>query len=224
MSEFLPTEISVIAFDLDGTLIDTAPDLTVALNHMLARLGRGQLSQAQVLGMIGRGVRVLIEKGLAATGEVTPELVEEGLKVFLSYYEEHIADESRPYEGVAATLDLLAARGVKLAICTNKPEHHTRKLLAAFGWTERFASVIGGDTLPARKPDPAPLREAIRRAGGGSAILVGDSITDFETARAAEVPCVVVSYGYRDRPAEEFGATLVIDRFEQLAVGPVRIA
>lgn len=215
---------SVVVFDLDGTLVDTAPDLSAALNHMLGQLGREQLPQARVLGMIGRGVRVLIEQGLAATGETTPEMLEEGLKIFLSYYEAHIADRSRPYEGVETTLDLLAARGVRLAICTNKPEQPTCKLLAALGWTGRFASVIGGDTLPERKPDPAPLREAIRRVGGGPAVLVGDSMTDVETARAAELPCVVVTYGYRDRLAEELGATILIDRFEQLAVGPARIA
>lgn len=215
---------SVVVFDLDGTLVDTAPDLTAALNHMLGQLGREQLPQARVLGMIGRGVRVLIQQGVAATGETTPEVLEEGLKFFLSYYEAHIADRSRPYEGVETTLDLLAARGVRLAICTNKPEQPTRKLLAALGWTGRFASVIGGDTLPKRKPDPAPLREAIRRVGGGSAVLVGDSMTDVETAKAAELPCVVVTYGYRDRPAEELGATILIDRFEQLAVGLARIA
>lgn len=215
---------SVVVFDLDGTLVDTAPDLTTALNHMLGQLGREQLPQARVLGMIGRGVRVLIEQGLSATGEVTPEAVEEGLKIFLSYYEMHIADESRPYEGVEATLDSLGARGVRLAICTNKPEHHTRKLLTALGWSNRFASVIGGDTLPKRKPDPAPLREAIRRAGGGSAVLVGDSMTDVETAVVANLPCVVVTYGYRDRPAEDLGATILIDRFEQLVVGLARIA
>ncbi len=208
--------LAVVVFDLDGTLIDTAPDLTIALNHMLAQTGREQLSQARVLGMIGRGARVLIGNGLAATGTATPESIEKGLAIFLTYYEAHIADRSRPYEGVEATLDLLAARGVKLAICTNKPEQHTRRLLAAFGWTGRFAAIIGGDTLAARKPDPAPLREAIRRAGDGSAVLVGDSITDIETARAAQLPCVAVTYGYRDRPAAELGATVTIDRFEQL--------
>ena len=211
-------------FDLDRTLIDTAPDLTDALNYMLAQLGREQLARDQVLGMIGRGVRALIESGLSATGGITPEAVEQGLKIFLSYYEAHIADRSRPYEGVEATLDLLAARGVKLAICTNKPERHTRKLLAAFGWTDRFAAIIGGDTLTARKPDPAPLREAILRSGGGSAVLVGDSITDVETAAAAELPCVMVTYGYRDRAAKDLGATILIDRFEELVAALAKIA
>jgi phosphoglycolate phosphatase len=190
--------------------------LTAALNYMLAQLGREQLSRAKVLGMIGRGVRVLVEKGLAATGSATPELLERGLAIYVPYYEAHIAVHSRPYGGAEAALDLLRMCGARLAICTNKPEHPTRKLLAVFGWTDFFASVIGGDTLPARKPDAAPLLEAVRRAGGGAAVMVGDSITDIETANAARLPSVAVSFGYRDRPAKELGATAVIDRFDEL--------
>jgi phosphoglycolate phosphatase len=206
----------VVVFDLDGTLADTAPDLTAALNHMLAQLGREPVPAARVIEMVGRGMRNLVERGLGATGVVTPALVEQALPIFFEYYEAHIADGSRPYEGAEAALDLLRARGARIAICTNKPEGLTRKLLAAFGWTERFASVIGGDTLQVRKPDGAPLREAIARAGGGRAVLVGDSITDVQTARAAGWPCVAVTWGFRDRPAEELGATELIERFAQL--------
>jgi phosphoglycolate phosphatase len=148
---------------------------------------------------------------------MTPALVEEALPIFLQYYEVHIADRSRPYEGATDALDLLRARGANLALCTNKPEQLARKLLAAFGWSERFAGVVGGDTLPARKPDPALLREAIRQAGGGSAVLVGDSITDIQTAAAAGLPCVAVTFGFRDRQATELGATALIDHFDQLA-------
>ena len=207
---------AVVAFDLDGTLADTAPDLTDALNHMLARLGRDEVPKAAVLGMIGRGVRALVEKGLAVSGPTTAALLEDGLRIFLEYYEMHIADGSRPYEGAEAALDLLEMGGARLAICTNKPERLTRKLLAAFGWTERFASVVGGDTLAIRKPGAAPLLEAIRRAGGGPAVFVGDSITDTRTAAAAGLPCIAVTFGFRDRPAEALGATGLIDRFDQL--------
>lgn len=207
---------AVVAFDLDGTLADTSPDLTEALNHMLVQLGRNPVPGARVIEMVGRGMRNLIERALAATGLITPAAVEEALPIFLEYYEAHIADRSRPYEGAEAALDLLAARGAKLAICTNKPEYLTRKLLAAFGWSERFAGVVGGDTLALRKPDAAPLLEAIRQAGGGPAVLVGDSITDIQTAAAAGLPCVAVTFGFRDRPATELGATTLIDRFDQL--------
>ena len=207
---------AVVVFDLDGTLIDTAPDLTDALNFTLVQLGREKVPGAKVIEMVGRGTRNLVERGLAATGSVTPELVEGALAIFLARYEEHIADRSQPYEGVEAALDSLRAREARLAVCTNKPERLSRKLLATFGWTERFGAVVGGNTLTVRKPEAAPLREAIRLAGGGPAVLVGDSITDVETARAAGIPCVAVTYGFRDRPAAELGATHLIDRFEQL--------
>ncbi len=207
---------AVVVFDLDGTLANTAPDLTDALNQMLVRLGREPVPAARVIEMVGRGTRNLVERGLGATGPATPELVEQALPIFLESYEPHIADKSRPYDGAEAVLDLLRERGVRLAICTNKPEGLSRKLLAAFGWTERFASVIGGDTLSVRKPDAAPLREAIRQAGGGPAVLVGDSITDVQTANATGLPCLAVTWGFRDRPAEALGATTLIDRFDQL--------
>ncbi len=207
---------AVVAFDLDGTLVDSAPDLTAALNFALRQFDRGEVTEAMVRGMIGRGVRVLIEQGLGATGDVSPELIDEVLPVYLQYYLAHIADGTRPYEGVEPALTLLREQGARLAMCTNKPEGHTRKLLTALGWTEYFASVIGGDTLPVRKPDAMPLLEAVARAGGGAAVLVGDSITDVETARAARLPCVVLSHGFRDRPAEELGADRVIERFADL--------
>jgi phosphoglycolate phosphatase len=207
---------SVVVFDLDGTLINTAPDLTDALNHMLGRLGREPVPAAKVIEIVGRGMRNLVERSLDATGSARPAPEEKALSIFLEYYEAHIADGTRPYEGAEAALDRLRRRGARLAICTNKPENLTRKLLAAFGWTERFASVIGGDTLPARKPDAAPLREAIDRAGGGRAVLVGDSITDVQTANAAGLPCMAVTWGFRDRPAEALGATGLIDRFDEL--------
>jgi phosphoglycolate phosphatase len=207
---------AVVVFDLDGTLIDTAPDLSAALNHMLARLGREQMPGARVIEMVGHGTRKLVERGLAATGPIMPEMLEKALPIFLDYYEAHIADGSRPYEGVEAALDLLRGRGEQLAVCTNKPERLSRKLLAMLGWTQRFAAVVGGDTLTVRKPEAAPLREAVRLAGGGRAVLVGDSITDVETARAADIPCVAVTYGFRDRPATELGADQLIDGFEQL--------
>ncbi len=207
---------AVVVFDLDGTLINTAPDLTDALNYMLGWLGREPVPAAKVIEMVGRGMRNLVERGLRATGSAPPALLEKALQVFLEYYEAHIADATRPYDGAETALDLLRVRGAQLAICTNKPENLTRKLLAAFGWTERFDSVVGGDTLAVRKPDAAPLREAIQRAGGGRAVLVGDSITDVLTAKAAGLPCLVVTFGFRDRPGEALGATGLIDRFDQL--------
>lgn len=206
----------VVAFDLDGTLADTAPDLTSALNHALAALGRPPVPAEDVRHMVGHGARALLTKGLAATGELTEELVDQGFPIFFDYYAAHIADGSRPFDGLIAALDTLTARGVKLAICTNKPESLSSALIEALGWTDRFASLVGGDTLPVRKPDPAPLFEAIARAGGGRAAFVGDSITDTDTARAAGLPCVAVTFGFSDRPAEQLGASVLIDHYDQL--------
>lgn len=206
----------VVAFDLDGTLADTAPDLTAALNHSLGVLGREAVPEESVRHMVGHGARALLTKGLAATGAMTPALVDEGFPIFLGYYKKHIADRTRPFPGLEAALDDLAARGVRLAVCTNKLEGLARELVTALGWDGRFASIVGGDTLPVRKPDPAPLFEAIARAGGGRAAFIGDSITDTDTARAARIPCVAVSFGFSDRPPEQLGADALIDHFDEM--------
>lgn len=183
---------------------------------MLAKLDRDQLSQERVIKMIGGGMRLLIERALTATGTIWPDLVNAALPLFLDYYENHLADHTRAYEGVNEALDTLSSGGAKLAICTNKPERLTRKLLQAFAWEERFTAIVGGDTLKARKPDPRVLQEAIRLAGGGRAVLIGDSITDVETARAAKIPSVIMTFGYRDRSAKELGATRLVASYDQL--------
>jgi phosphoglycolate phosphatase len=205
-----------VVFDLDGTLADTAPDLTEALNVTLERFGRARVPAADVRPMVGHGAKALLHKGFAATGTVSDALVDEGFPLFLEYYEAHVADHSRPWDGVETTLAALEAQGVTLAICTNKLEALTHRFLAAVGWTDRFAAVVGGDTLPVRKPDPAPLLLAIERAGGGAAAFVGDSITDTDTARAAHIPCVALSFGFSDRPADQLGADRLIDHFSDL--------
>ncbi len=206
----------VVAFDLDGTLVDSAPDLTAALNHALARFGRPPVPAADVRHMVGHGARALLQKGLAATGGGDAAMVETGFPWFIDYYEAHIADHTRLFDGLEAALDRLTGMGVKLAICTNKLESLSHRLIGELGWQHRFAALVGGDTLPVRKPDPAPLFEAIARAGGGRAAFVGDSITDTDTARAANIPCVAVSFGFADRPPEQLGADALIDHFDEL--------
>ena len=211
-----PHPFDTVVFDLDGTLADSAPDLAASLNHVLATLGRATLSEAAVRTMIGNGVRMLLRRGLAATGSASEEDVDRAFPLFMHFYAAHICDATHAYPGAGMTLHTLADTGAALAICTNKPEALARALIEALGWSGRFRAIIGGDTLPVRKPDPAPLLEAIARAGGGRAVLVGDSITDAETAAAAGLPLVAVSFGYRDRPATALGAAAVIDTFDDL--------
>ena len=218
MSDF---PFRTVVFDLDGTLADTAPDLTTALNHALGELGRPPIPAEEVRHMVGHGARALLKRGLAETGEASEALVERGFPLFLAYYEAHIADGTRPFAGAEAALDELAGIGVNLAICTNKLEALSRRLIAALGWTARFPVVIGGDTLTYRKPHPAPLIVAIDESGGGPAMFVGDSITDTLTARDANVPCIAVTFGYSDRPVEELGADQLIGHFDEL-VGALR--
>jgi len=214
----------VIVFDLDGTLADTAPDLAASLNHALEALGRETVPPEAVRGLIGHGARALLRKGLAATGEATEELVAEGFPILIDHYAANICDGTRPYPGVETVLDALAARGVGLAVCTNKPERLTHLLFEALGWAGRFDATVGGDTLWTRKPDPAMLQEAIARAGGGRAAFVGDSIVDADTARAAHVPFVAVSFGFSDRPSEALGADAVIDSYADLLPALARLA
>ena len=206
----------VVAFDLDGTLADTAPDLAASLNHALRALGRPEIDPGSVHQLVGQGARALLRKGLAASGDVTDELVERGFPHFIDFYAANICNGTTCYPAAEQAMDDLAARGVGLALCTNKPERLTHLLLEALGWSGRFACVVGGDTLPVRKPDPSPLRAAIAGAGGGPSVFIGDSITDAETARAAGVPFVAVSFGFSDRPVEALGAAAVIDSFDDL--------
>lgn len=211
-----PLPFDTVAFDLDGTLADTAPDLAAVLNHVLRELGRPEVPPESVRHLVGHGARALLRNGLAASGEASEELVEHGFPLYLEYYAANICVGTRPYPGVEAALDRLAADGARLAVCTNKLESLTHLLLDALGWTSRFDAVVGGDTLAVRKPDPAPLVEAIARARGGRAAFVGDSITDADTARAAGVPFLAVSFGFSDRPATQLGADAVIDHFDDL--------
>ena len=209
-------DLDVVVFDLDGTLADTAPDLAAALNHALIRLGRRPVPVESVRHLVGHGAKALLRKGLAATGEASEELVEQGFPHFIDYYGENICVGTWVYEGLEEALDALARHGIALAICTNKFEWLTHRLIEKLGWTGRFQSIVGGDTVGVRKPDPAPLHETIDRAGGGRAVFVGDSITDADTARAAGVPLIAVSFGFSDRPADQLGAETVIDHYSEL--------
>jgi phosphoglycolate phosphatase len=208
-----------LVFDLDGTLIDTAPDLARATNHVLEREGLAAIPAESIRNWIGFGARRMVERGLSYHGtERSPAELDRLLEHFIDHYAANIAIESRPFPLLTQTLDRLAASGAKLAVCTNKREGLSRQLLAALGLSERFAAVAGGDTFPVRKPHPDHLTGTVKRAGGEvtRSIFVGDSETDVLTARAAGIPIIGVSFGYTDVPMRELSPDAVIDHYAEL--------
>ena len=216
-----------IVFDLDGTLVDTAPDLTAALNAVLVREGRPIVPLADVRHMVGRGARVLIERAMEASGTPADSGdISDLMRHFLAHYDANIAATSRPFAGAERVVRHMAAGGHKLGICTNKPEGLSLKLLDALNLRELFPAVLGADSRAYRKPDPRHLLDTISALGGRreNAVLIGDSDTDVKTARAAKVPVIVVSFGYTEIPVHTLGADLVIDHYEALEDALVRIA
>ena len=206
-------------FDLDGTLADTAPDLIAGLNVALALENLEPILLKDVRPLIGAGVRVMLQRGLAARGhQVSDARFEELAAAFLAHYEVHIADESTLYPGVVDVLDELAEQGALLAVCTNKIERFSLLLLDALGIRSRFAAVCGSDTFSAKKPDPIHLLGTISRAGGdpAQAVMVGDSETDLNAARNAGVPCILLDYGYSHAPAGELGAEALLSDFSDV--------
>jgi phosphoglycolate phosphatase len=210
---------ATIAFDLDGTLVDTAPDLIGALNHILREESLPDLPLASARLLVGRGAVALIERGFAAAGaHLDPAAIPGLFDRFIAVYLARIADESRPFEGVETALDTLADAGAAFCVCTNKRTDLSLALLDALGMTNRFAAVIGADRAPAPKPDPRHIFAAIAAAGGSPdrALMVGDSISDIAGARAAQVPSIVVSFGYTEIAPAELGADQMIDHFAEL--------
>jgi phosphoglycolate phosphatase len=209
----------LLVFDLDGTLVDTAGDLIGTLNHTLAEEHIPPLPLETVRPMLGAGARALIERGLSAAGRsVSPARLEEMYLAFLARYEAHIADESRPFPGAEAALDRFEAAGWAFAVCTNKIEHPSIRLLTELGLAQRFRAICGQNTFAFCKPDPRALIATIERAGGSRerSIMVGDSKTDIRTAQAARVPVIAVDFGYTDRHVSEFSPDRVISHFDEL--------
>ena len=206
---------ATVGFDLDGTLLDTSGDLAAAVNHALTSLGREPLPVERIRPMIGGGARHMLEQAMTATGAGGD--LDAALDELLAYYEAHMTVHTRPFPQVVETLDALRALGVTLACVTNKREHFTLKLLTALGLRDRFACVIGGDTLgeDRAKPKPDMLLAMLDRCAGPAA-FVGDSIYDVQAARAAGLPVVACAFGYRQGPVEELGADAVIDSFAEL--------
>ena len=208
-----------IVFDLDGTLVESAPDLAATTNVLLARRGRRQIELSELRSMVGKGARVMIEKAYIATGDpVTEAEIKEMIPEFLEYYSEHVADLTLPFPGVVDALETLKSRGCKLGVCTNKFESLSHKLLKALEIDHYFDAVLGGDTLDIRKPNPEHVLESIRRLGStpDNAVMVGDSNNDIDAAKAGNVKSIAVSFGYTDIPPAELGADRLIDHFDQL--------
>jgi phosphoglycolate phosphatase len=213
-----------IVFDLDGTLVETAPDLISALNFVLEREGLRPIPLRAARNMIGAGARKMLERGLEAEGRaMTMKELDRMTADFIDYYAEHIADASRPFEGLERALDDLTASGCRLAVCTNKLEWLSKRLLDQLGLSQRFAAICGADTFGVAKPDPAILQQTVARAGGelGSTVMVGDSGTDIGVARRAGVPVIGVSFGYTDIPIAELKPDRLIHHMRDLptAVG-----
>ena len=217
---------AVIAFDLDGTLVDTAPDLIGTLNWLLAQEGVAAFGMDEARPFIGRGARWMIERGYQAAGvPLEAGRIQPLFERFIARYRDHIADESRAFPGCVAALERLKAEGAKLAVCTNKLTGLSVTLLDALKLSYLFDAVIGADAAPAAKPDPRHLEAAIAAAGGSKdrAILVGDAATDAGAARAAGVPLILVTFGYTETPVAELKPDIAIDQFDQLPGACIRL-
>jgi phosphoglycolate phosphatase len=209
----------LIVFDLDGTLVDTAPDLIGSLNVILAREGMAALPLASARNMIGGGARKMLERGLEVEGRSASVAELNRLTAeFIAHYGDHIADLSRPFEGLETALDTLSAQGCTLAVCTNKLEWLSKRLLDKLNLSRRFAAICGADTFGVSKPDPAILRQTAARAGCeiASTIMVGDAGTDVGVARRAGVPVIGVTFGYTEVPIEALNPDRVISHMAEL--------
>jgi phosphoglycolate phosphatase len=213
------TSPRTVVFDLDGTLVDTAPDLINALNFILDREGLPPVPLHSARNMIGAGARKLIERGLELEGRsATPSDITRLTDDFISYYAEHIADLSRPFDGLEAALDDLERSDYRFAVCTNKLEWLSKRLLDQLNLSSRFAAICGADTFGVSKPDPAILRQTVARAGGelSSTVMVGDAGPDIGVARRTGVPVIGVSFGYTDVPVADLKPDRVIHHMSEL--------
>lgn len=209
-----------IAFDLDGTLVHTAPDLTAAVNFVLETQGLAPVDTARIEADISQGAAQMLASAFRLAGADVPARDIDRLyrDVYLPRYEATIADTSRPFDGLVGALDELQARGALLAVCTNKWEGLSRRLLKELGLDGRFAAIAGRDTFAVFKPDPLHLVETVRLAGGdpASAVMIGDSDTDVRTARAARIPVIGVTFGYTSTPMVDLGPDVAIDHYDAL--------
>ena len=216
-----------VVFDLDGTLIDSVPDIQAALNWLMARVGRRAVTRDEVVGMVGDGVPKLVERGFLATGGLPDGGLEAPTAEFTRHYEANAATRTRPFPGAEAALEALRGAGCTLAVCTNKPAGATAEILGALDLARFFAAVAGGDTLPGvRKPDPRHLLHVLDQLGAApeDAVMVGDSHNDVNVAKAAGVATVAVTFGYAHGPVQDLGADVLIDHFDDLVPALGRLA
>ena len=207
-----------LIFDLDCTLADTAPDLLGATNAVLAARERPLLDLGHLRHMVGFGAKALISQAMEASGApVTEEQMPALIDIFIAHYTSHIAHGTRLFPGVIDTLASLKTGGARLGVLTNKPQGLTDLLLPQLELEGMFAAVYGAGRKTYTKPDPRIFHDVVEECGGGPAVMIGDSITDLNTARAAGVPCILMSYGFTPVPAKDLGADLVLDDFAQLS-------
>lgn len=217
--------LGAVLFDLDGTLVDSVPDIAVAVDRMLLDLGRAPAGEARVRFWVGNGGRMLVRRALAFDAQGVADddpLLPRAMEIFFNHYDDTNGQASRLYPGVAEALDGFAARGLAMAVITNKPHRYVAPLFEDLGILHHFPVLIGGDTLPVKKPDPAPLRHACDLLGvaPARALMVGDSRNDIEAARAAGCPVVAVDYGYNyGRPIAEDGPDRVVSDLRELLQG-----
>lgn len=215
---------AAVVFDFDGTLVDSIADIAAALNAALALHGLPPLPVDRVRQMVGGGIPKLVERALLAHG-VSRDRLMPLAGDFLRIYRERLVVDSRLFEGGREMLDLLKAEGIKLGICTNKQQELTVEALALLGIGDYFSAIVGESIGKPKKPDPAPLQAALTTLGvpPEEAVMVGDSAADVGCARAAGVPCIVVSYGYTRRPPHDLGGDLVIDSLSELPDALLRL-
>ncbi|MEQ1618023.1 MAG: phosphoglycolate phosphatase [Terricaulis sp.] len=210
---------ATIVFDLDGTLVDTAPDLVRALNETLDLDGLPHMKLENVRTLVGRGARALIERAAGLSGVTySADRLDKLTKEFIDFYRADIARASRPFPGAADALNALTALGVKVAVCTNKRTDLSVQLLEALGLAEFFSAIVGADAVADKKPHPDHYRAAVSRAGGVArrSLMVGDTIADVAAARAAGAPSIIVAFGYSDVAAESLGADALLRHFSDL--------
>lgn len=214
-----------VIFDLDGTLIDTAPDLLRALNEVTSADGFPPASLEDVRHMVGRGARALLMRAYARSGASFPEPgIDRRVALFIERYAEDIARSSAPFDGACAAMDQLSDMGARLVIATNKPQRLTDQLLGVLKLSARFANVVGADAAPVRKPHPSHLEAALGEGARERAVMIGDSSVDVAAARNFGVPVIVMSHGYTETPPALLGADGVLDHFEDLPDAVIRLA